>query len=54
MKTENAFLKHNNEDVLQLDMKNDSFESSLVSPCLFFFLKPFVQNYANYFKQTSG
>lgn len=36
MKTENALLKHNNEDVLQLDMKNDSFESSLVSPCLFY------------------
>lgn len=41
MKIENAFLKHYNEDILWLDLKNDSCKSSLVSasPC---FSKPFL------------
>lgn len=35
----NAFLKHGNEDVLQLDLKNNSCKSSLFSPSLCFFFK---------------
>lgn len=41
MKMENAFLKHYSEDILWLDLKNDSCKSSLVSASLCF-SKPFL------------